>query len=84
MAGIERKNFDSPDETRRPDKSTVAVVKVAGVSAGRKVLQPGWALVRVHQANRRHRGLRASPPRCRRVGSVARAASRRLGGRTGT
>ena len=42
MAGIERKNFDSPDETRRPDKSTVAVVTVAGATAGRKVLQPGW------------------------------------------
>ena len=42
MAGIERKSFDSPDETRTPDKSTVAVVNVAGATAGRKVLQPGW------------------------------------------
>ena len=42
MAGIERRSFDSPDETRTPDKSTVAVVTVAGATAARKVLQPGW------------------------------------------
>ena len=42
MAGIERKSFDSPDETRTPNRSTVAVVDVAGVTANRKVLQPGW------------------------------------------
>ncbi len=42
MAGIERKSFDWPDETRTPEKSTVAVVTVGGATAGRKVLQPGW------------------------------------------
>ena len=42
MAGIERKSFDSPDETRTPDKSTVEVVNVAGATAGRNVLQTGW------------------------------------------
>lgn len=33
MEGVERKSFDSPDETRTPDKSTVAVVTVAGATA---------------------------------------------------
>lgn len=42
MAGIEKRSFDSPDETRRPDKTTVEVVKVAGTTVGRATLQPGW------------------------------------------
>ena len=42
MAGIEKKSFESPDETRTPDKSTVAVVHLGTVSAGRLTAQPGW------------------------------------------
>jgi hypothetical protein len=42
MAGIETKSFDSPDETRTPDKTKVEVVKLGGTSAGRATFQPGW------------------------------------------
>lgn len=42
MPGIEKKNFESPDETRTPDKTNVAVVKLGSVSAGRLTAQPGW------------------------------------------
>ena len=42
MAGIEGKNFDSPDETRRPDKTRVDIVRVGGNEVGRFTFQPGW------------------------------------------
>jgi hypothetical protein len=42
MAGVEKRSFDSPDETRTPDKSKVDVVHVGGTAAARLVLQPGW------------------------------------------
>jgi mannose-6-phosphate isomerase-like protein (cupin superfamily) len=37
-----KKNFDAPDETRTPDKTQVAVVRLGEVTAARFVLQPGW------------------------------------------
>ena len=42
MAGIESRNFDSPDETRTPDKTTVELVNLAGGQIGRYTFQPGW------------------------------------------
>jgi hypothetical protein len=36
------KSFDSPDETRTPDKTKVEVVDLAGVKAARITFQPGW------------------------------------------
>jgi hypothetical protein len=37
------KSFDSPDETRKPDKTTVDVVDLGdGVKAARMTLEPGW------------------------------------------
>ena len=36
------KSFDSPDETRTPDKTKVEVVDLNGVKAGRFTFQPGW------------------------------------------
>jgi hypothetical protein len=42
MAGVEARNFDSPDETRAPDKTKVEIVRMAGTSASRMSLQPGW------------------------------------------
>lgn len=42
MAGVEARNFDSPDETRTPDKTTVELVNVAGGQIGRYTFQPGW------------------------------------------
>ncbi len=42
MAGIVKKSFESPDETRSPEKTEVAVVKLGGVTAGRLTAQPGW------------------------------------------
>ena len=42
MAGVEARGFDSPDETRTPDKTKVDVVRMGGVSAARMTFDPGW------------------------------------------
>jgi hypothetical protein len=42
VAGVESRDFDSPDETRTPDKSRVDVVRMGGSSAARLTLEPGW------------------------------------------
>jgi len=42
MAGLEARDFDSPDETRTPDKTRVDVVKMGNVSAARFTFEPGW------------------------------------------
>ena len=42
MASLEKKSFDSPDETRTPDKTTVELVNLEGVTVGRYTFEPGW------------------------------------------
>lgn len=42
MAGVETLDFDSPDETRSPDKTRVDVVQAGQTKAARMVLEPGW------------------------------------------
>src|SRR5687767_2703761 len=42
MAGVETGDFDSPDETRTPDKTKVDVVRIGGTSVGRFAFEPGW------------------------------------------
>jgi len=42
MAGVEARTFDSPDETRTPDKTRAEVVRIGGSTAARVTLQPGW------------------------------------------
>jgi hypothetical protein len=42
MAGVETRDFDSPDETRTPDKTRVDVVRMAGATAARFSFEPGW------------------------------------------
>ncbi len=42
MAGVEKRNFTAPDETRTPEKTTVEIVNVAGGQIGRYTFQPGW------------------------------------------
>lgn len=42
MAGVESRGFDSPDETRTPDKTRVDVVNIGGTTAARLHLSPGW------------------------------------------
>lgn len=39
---LEAKNLDKPEETRRFDNGLMDVVKLAGVTVGRAVFQPGW------------------------------------------
>jgi hypothetical protein len=39
---LNSKSFESPDEVRAPDKTKVEVVDLAGVTAARVTLQPGW------------------------------------------
>lgn len=43
MAGIESRSFDSPDESRSPDKTQVDVVRLNGASAARLTFEPGWS-----------------------------------------
>ena len=42
MAGIESRDFSSPDEIRTPDKASVELVNLAGGQIGRYTFQPGW------------------------------------------
>ena len=42
MAGIASKSFDSPDETRAPDKTKVEVLDLGTAKAARITFQPGW------------------------------------------
>jgi hypothetical protein len=42
MAGVEKRSFDSPDETRTPDKTRSDIVHLGGTTAARLTLDPGW------------------------------------------
>lgn len=42
MAGVDINDFSSPDEVRRPERTTVELVKLAGGEIGRYTFQPGW------------------------------------------
>jgi len=42
MAGVEARDFDSPDETRAPEKTRIEVVRMAGNTAARFTFEPGW------------------------------------------
>jgi len=42
MAGIEARDFSSPDETRSPDKTKIELVGIAGGQIGRYTFAPGW------------------------------------------
>src|ERR687885_1780698 len=40
--GLQRKNLDSPDETRSFDHGKMEVVKLGNVTLGRATFEPGW------------------------------------------
>jgi hypothetical protein len=42
VAGLQVRAFNAPDETRRPDKTQVDVVKMGANTAARLTLEPGW------------------------------------------
>jgi hypothetical protein len=42
MAGVQLLDFDSPDETRAPDKTQVDVVRLGDTTAARFAFEPGW------------------------------------------
>jgi uncharacterized cupin superfamily protein len=42
MAGVQSRDFDSPDETRRPDKTQVDLVRIGATTIGRFSFEPGW------------------------------------------
>lgn len=42
VPGIQMGNFDSPDETRAPEKTKVEVLKLGDTTVGRATFQPGW------------------------------------------
>ena len=42
MAGVQQLDFDSPDETRTPDKTRVDVVRVGDTAVARIAFEPGW------------------------------------------
>ena len=41
-AGIHKIDFSSPDEVRRPDKTTVEIIAIGNVNVARMTVQPGW------------------------------------------
>lgn len=42
MPGVEINDFSAPDEVRRPENTTVEVVKIGGGEIGRYTFEPGW------------------------------------------
>ena len=42
MPGLEVKDFSAPDEIRRPEQTTIEVVKIGAGEVGRYTFQPGW------------------------------------------
>jgi mannose-6-phosphate isomerase-like protein (cupin superfamily) len=42
MPGIENRDFSSPDETRKPEKTTIELVNIAAGQIGRYTFHPGW------------------------------------------
>jgi hypothetical protein len=42
MAGVEKLDFDSPDETRTPEKTRVDVINMGDTKVGRFAFEPGW------------------------------------------
>ncbi len=42
MAGVEARDFDSPDETRTPEKTQMNVVRMGPTTAARLTFEPGW------------------------------------------
>jgi hypothetical protein len=42
MAGVEKGDFDSPDESRTPDKTRIDVVRLSSTTAARFTMEPGW------------------------------------------
>jgi hypothetical protein len=42
MAGVQKLDFDSPDETRAPEKTRVDVVHKGSTAAARVTMEPGW------------------------------------------
>jgi len=42
MAGVEKADFDSPDESRTPDKTRIDVVHLGSTTAARFAMEPGW------------------------------------------
>jgi|SRR4051794_19133602 hypothetical protein len=42
MASVESRSFDSPDETRTPQKTRVDMVRMGGTVAARFAFEPGW------------------------------------------
>jgi hypothetical protein len=42
MAGVEKLDFDAPQETRTPEKTRVDLVRVGDTTVGRYLFEPGW------------------------------------------
>jgi mannose-6-phosphate isomerase-like protein (cupin superfamily) len=42
MAGLERKNVESPDRTQRQPKGPINIVQVGGWNVARAIFEPGW------------------------------------------
>ena len=42
MAGVQKLDFDSPDERRTPEKTRAELVRVGSTTVSRLTLQPGW------------------------------------------
>ncbi len=43
MAGVQKLDFDSPQESRTPDRTRVDIVRAANTTIGRFAFEPGWS-----------------------------------------
>jgi mannose-6-phosphate isomerase-like protein (cupin superfamily) len=43
VAGVEKRDFDAPDESRTPDKTRSDIVHLSGTAVARLTLEPGWS-----------------------------------------
>jgi hypothetical protein len=69
MANLEGKKLDAPDETRSFDKGKLDVVNLTGADYQTAQLRTELEVVRLRQADRRHRQLPDAPHGLRRLGS---------------
>jgi hypothetical protein len=42
MPGVQARAFNSPDETRTPEKTQLDIVRMGDMTVGRATFQPGW------------------------------------------
>ena len=76
MTGLHVRDFQAPDETRRPDKTQVDVVRMGGTTAARFTFEPGWKWSECVKPVAGTESLPGASYRCRALRQVARRVMR--------